>query len=267
MTLDARLAMVAACIRPGSRLADIGTDHAYLPVWLVEAGICPSAIASDLRPGPLESARRTVEAAGLSDRISLRLGDGLSTVRPGEAEDIAIAGMGGETIAAILAAAPLVQDKAVRLVLQPMSRAEELRRFLLENGFSLLAERLVTDGTHLYPVMTAVYTQAPPPADALPIYAGAFSVQEGRPYRQRMAAHLRRRAAGAAGRAAGGYGIKKQAHGECSSPCACFSQGFLAGGSSGSSPGISGSVTPDMPAPSGPISGNTLSVSVVSCIS
>ena len=78
------------------------------------------------------------------------------------------------------------------------SRAEELRRFLLENGFSLLAERLVTDGTHLYPVMTAVYTQAPPPADALPIYAGAFSVQEGRPYRQRMAAHLRRRAAGIA---------------------------------------------------------------------
>lgn len=198
MTLDARLAMVAACIRPGSRLADIGTDHAYLPVWLVEAGVCPSAIASDLRPGPLESARRTVEAAGLSDRISLRLGDGLSTVQPGEAEDIAIAGMGGETIAAILAAAPLVQDKAVRLVLQPMSRAEELRRFLLENGFSLLAERLVTDGAHLYPVMTAVYTQAPPPADALPIYAGAFSVQEGRPYRQRMAAHLRRRAAGIA---------------------------------------------------------------------
>ena len=194
--LDARLAAVAACVRPGRRVADIGTDHAYLPVWLVQEGICPAAIASDLRPGPLESARRTVETAGLQDKISLRLGDGLSTVSPEEAEDIVIAGMGGETIAAILAAAPWVRREAFWLVLQPMSRAEDLRRWLLTSGFSLESERLVTHGRRLYPVIVARYTAAEPATDPLLWYAGAFSPREGAPYRRMMAAHLTRRAAG-----------------------------------------------------------------------
>ena len=136
MKLDQRLSAVAALVRLGSRLADIGTDHAYLPVWLVQNGVCPAAIAADLRPGPLEAARRHVAAAGLEDRISLRLGDGLAPVFPGEADDIVIAGMGGETIAAILAAADWLADARLRLVLQPMSRAEETRRWLLKNGFS-----------------------------------------------------------------------------------------------------------------------------------
>ena len=194
--LDKRLACVAAMVRPGSRLADIGTDHAYLPVWLVERGICPSAIASDIGQGPLDSARRTVETAGLSSQIPCRLGDGLSTVQPGEVEDIAIAGMGGETIAAILESAPWVKDEHIRLILQPMTRAEDLRRWLLGNGFAIRQERLVRDKHHLYPVMAAVYTGVPV-EDALACYAGFFEAEEGRPYRQMMAAHLLRRAAGA----------------------------------------------------------------------
>ncbi len=196
-TLDKRLATVAGCVRPGSRMADIGTDHAYLPVWLVSRGICPSAIASDLRQGPLEAAERTVKAAGLSEAVALRLGDGLATLRPGEVEDIAIAGMGGETIAAILQAAPWVRDGALRLVLQPMTHAEDLRRWLLENGFIIEEERLIIDGRHLYPVMVSRFTGKKPPADELPVYAGFFTSEEGRPYRQMMAAHLRRRADGA----------------------------------------------------------------------
>lgn len=194
--LDTRLLAVAAQIRHGSRMADIGTDHAYLPVYLVSQGICPAAIASDLREGPLAAAERTISAAGLADSISLRLADGLAAITPDEAEDVAIAGMGGETIAAILQAAPDWHTPDHRFVLQPMTRAEDLRAWLLNNGFTVLEEHLVVDGRHLYPVMTAAYTAALSPTDDLPIYAGFFSREEGAPYRRMMAGHLRRRADG-----------------------------------------------------------------------
>ena len=128
--LDARLSAVAALVREGRRVADIGTDHALLPVWLVRTGRCPAAVASDIRQGPAAAARRQVEKAALSDRISVRVGDGLAPLAPGEAEDIVIAGMGGETVAEILAAAPWVRNKAYHLVLQPMSKPEKLRQFL-----------------------------------------------------------------------------------------------------------------------------------------
>ena len=195
-TLDKRLSAVAALGRQGSRLADIGTDHAYLPVHLVQAGVCPSAIASDIGAGPLDAARRTVTENGLTSEIALRLGNGLATVSAGEVEDIAIAGMGGETIAAILEAAPWVQDEGVRLILQPMTRAEDLRRWLLSHGFAILEEHLITDGRHLYPVMAAEYTAAPVCEDELAIYGGFFAAEEGRPYRLMMAEHLLRRAQG-----------------------------------------------------------------------
>lgn len=194
--LDTRLQAVAAQIRHGSRMADIGTDHAYLPVYLVSEGICPSAIASDLREGPLAAAARTVSAAGLSDRIDLRLADGLAAIAPDEAQDVAIAGMGGETIIAILQAATCWHTPHHRFVLQPMTRAEDLRAWLLQHGFTIEQERLVIDGRHLYPVMTAAYTAAPPPQDDIVVYAGFFPHEEGAPYRQMMAAHLRRRAEG-----------------------------------------------------------------------
>ncbi len=195
-TLDKRLSAVAALVRQGSRLADIGTDHAYLPVYLVQSGVCPSAIASDIGAGPLEAARRTVTESGLTSEIALRLGDGLSTVSAGEVEDIAIAGMGGETIVAILEATPYIQNSRLRLILQPMTRAEDLRRWLLANGFSILEEHLITDGRHLYPVMAAEYTAAPICEDEVLIYGGFFEAEEGRPYRQMMAEHLLRRARG-----------------------------------------------------------------------
>ena len=195
ITLDKRLSAVAALVRQGSRLADIGTDHAYLPVHLVQAGVCPSAIASDIGAGPLDAARRTVTENGLTSEITLRLGDGLCTVSAGEVEDIAIAGMGGETIAAILEAAPWTQNEAIRLILQPMTRSEDLRRWLLTHGFTVLEEHLIIDGRHLYPVMAAQYTGATD-CDDLLIYGGFFAAEEGRPYRHMMAEHLARRARG-----------------------------------------------------------------------
>lgn len=197
ITLDKRLSAVAALVRSGSRLADIGTDHAYLPVYLVQAGVCPSAIASDIGAGPLEAARRTVTENGLTSEIALRLGDGLATVTADEVEDIAIAGMGGETIAAILEAAPWVKDARLRLILQPMTRAEDLRRWLLTNGFSVIEEHLIIDGRHLYPVLAAEYT-ATTCEDDLLIYGGFFTAEEGRPYRQMMGEHLARKASGLA---------------------------------------------------------------------
>ena len=195
-TLDKRLSAVAALVRPGSRLADIGTDHAYLPVHLVQSGVCPSAIASDIGAGPLDAACRTVTENGLTSEIALRLGNGLATVSAGEVEDIAIAGMGGETIVMILEAAPWVKNKDIRLIVQPMTRAEDLRRWLLTHGFTILEEHLIIDGRHLYPVMAAQYTAAPVCEDELAIYGGFFAAEEGRPYRQMMAEHLLRRVRG-----------------------------------------------------------------------
>ena len=196
ITLDKRLSAVAALVRQGSRLADIGTDHAYLPVHLVQAGVCPSAIASDIGAGPLDAARRTVTENGLTSEIALRLGNGLATVSAGEVEDIAIAGMGGETIVMILEAAPWVQNEGIRLILQPMTRAEDLRRWLLHNGFSILEEHLIRDKHHLYPVLAAEYTASQPCEDDLLIYGGFFTAEEGRPYRLMMAEHLARKALG-----------------------------------------------------------------------
>ena len=196
ITLDKRLSAVAALVRQGSRLADIGTDHAYLPVHLVQAGVCPSAIASDIGEGPLDAACRTVTENGLTSEIALRLGNGLATVSAGEVEDIAIAGMGGETIVMILEATPWVKNKDIRLILQPMTRAEDLRRWLLHNGFTILEEHLIIDGRHLYPVMAAAYTAAPVCEDELAVYGGFFTAEEGRPYRHMMAEHLSRRAQG-----------------------------------------------------------------------
>ncbi len=155
--LDFRLQTVASLVRQGSRLADIGTDHALLPCALVQNGHCPLAIASDVRVGPCEAARRSVAAAQLEERVEVRLGDGLATVLPEEVDDIVIAGMGGETIAAILDAAPWTKEVRYRLVLQPMTRAEKLRRFLYENGFSIDEERIADDGKRCYTVMCVSY--------------------------------------------------------------------------------------------------------------
>ena len=169
--LTPRLRMVAELVPPGSRLADIGTDHAYLPVALLREGRIPSAIAADLRPGPLARARETVARAELEGRVAFRLCDGLTGVCPEEVDAVAIAGMGGETIAAILAAAPWLRERAVALVLQPMSSMPDLRRWLWEHGYRILEERLCREGDTLYTAFSVRAGEMPPltPAE---LYAG-----------------------------------------------------------------------------------------------
>ncbi len=197
-TLDKRLAAVAVRVRQGSRVADIGTDHAYLPVALVQRGCCPSAIAADLRTGPAERARQTIREAGLQERIEVRLGDGLAPVQPEEVDDIVIAGMGGETIAAILEAAPWTQNERYQLVLQPMSKPEVLRRFLMTHGFSIVHEQPVEEPPRWYTVLTAVFTAAPPEEEEAAWYIGAIPAGQGGAYLEKQRQRLEKRAQGLA---------------------------------------------------------------------
>lgn len=155
LELTPRLQKLADWVPQGARVADVGTDHAYLPVWLTLHGRVASAIASDLRKGPLERARETGRTWGVETRVDFRLGNGLADIRPEEADTIVIAGMGGENIAAILAAAPWTADGGHTLLLQPQTRAEELRAFLVRHGCEICREALVCDRGKMYPVMEA----------------------------------------------------------------------------------------------------------------
>ena len=152
LELTPRLQLLADWVPQGAKLADVGTDHAYLPVWLSLHGRVSCAIASDLRKGPLERARLTGHTYG-AENIDYRLCNGLADICPEEADTIAIAGMGGENISSILAAAPWTRDGGHILLLQPMTRSAELRRFLMENGYCITREALVRDRGTIYPVM------------------------------------------------------------------------------------------------------------------
>ena len=154
LELTPRLRLLADWVPQDAKLADVGTDHAYLPVWLVLHGRVASAIASDLRKGPLERARETGRTYG-AERIDFRLCNGLADIRPEEADTIVIAGMGGENIASILAAAPWTADGRHTLLLQPQTHAEDLRRFLMDHGYAIRREALVYDRGTIYPCMEA----------------------------------------------------------------------------------------------------------------
>lgn len=157
MKLSPRLKAAADMVRCGKKIADIGTDHAHLPIFLVENGICVSAVASDVRTGPIANAKANVEAAGLADKISLRLASGLDKVNPDEADDIVIAGMGGILIAQLLEKAEWLKSKEKHLVLQPQSHSEILREFLVKNGFFIEEETVCEDAGRLYCVMSVYY--------------------------------------------------------------------------------------------------------------
>lgn len=151
--LSPRLRLAADFVPQGARLADVGTDHAYLPACLLLEGKIPWAIASDLRQGPLNRARETAKQYGCGDKMAFRLCNGLAGIQPGEVDAVVIAGMGGETIAQILEAAPWVQKEKIPLILQPMSSLPELRVWLGQNGYAIAREQLAREGDTLYVVM------------------------------------------------------------------------------------------------------------------
>lgn len=143
--INKRLLCCASLIREGAVLADVGTDHAYLPIRLLSEGKIERAVLSDINPGPLAKAEEHVMAANLADRVKLVLCNGAAELSEFGITDYAICGMGGELIAEIIDNAPQLKDSSVNLVLQPMSKPHALRYYLYENGFVIDKELYVTD--------------------------------------------------------------------------------------------------------------------------
>lgn len=158
---DKRLSAAAKLVRQGAVFADIGTDHALLPVFLCKTGRVSRAVAADINVGPLAAARTQVESEGVSHLIKLVLTDGLRGLENEGLSDIAVCGMGGELIVSILRAAPFVKNKDVRLILQPMTHAADLRYYLAEEGFRIVEERTAFAKGKCYFCFAAEYTGIP----------------------------------------------------------------------------------------------------------
>lgn len=156
--IDGRLCVCASLVREGARLADIGTDHAYLPVWLAMNGKIKSALACDVREKPLKSGAENIEKYGCADIVSTRLSDGLDKISPDEADDIVIAGMGAELMTDILSRADWVRSPEKRLILQPMTKAFILRKWLCDGGFEILCEIPCTHAGKYYTVIHTQYS-------------------------------------------------------------------------------------------------------------
>ncbi|CAM3430734.1 class I SAM-dependent methyltransferase [Hydrogenibacillus schlegelii] len=165
----ARLRAVAAFVPPGRTVADIGTDHGQLAILLVASGKSPSVIATDLRPGPLEAARANVVRHGLLDRIELRLGDGLSPLRPGEVDVVVVAGLGAERIVAMLKAAGEKRATYPLWVFQPQTPARPLRAFGYGAGMELWAEDVVRAGGRSYEIVAFRRGDGRAPYAGLPV--------------------------------------------------------------------------------------------------
>ena len=151
--LTPRLALAASFVPPDDVVIDVGTDHAYLPVFLLLSGKCSNAIAADINKEPLERAAQNVAKYGLSGQIKLILCDGLAKMDASMCDTVVICGMGGETIAGILEAAPWTKDKT--LILQPMTNAARLRKFLRLSGYTITDEAVAIEERHLYTVIKA----------------------------------------------------------------------------------------------------------------
>lgn len=184
MKLDSRLMAIANLVRKDKSFADIGTDHAYLPVYLVERGIINRAIAADLRVGPLENAKATVELYGYSDKIELRLSDGLKNFNENEADEIAVAGMGGLLISQFINETKWLKNPDIHLILQPMTHIEDVRKTLFDNGFIIDKEIVAKDGNKLYIVLSAYYYEDFTAYTQLDLIVGRLPQNEDEPSKE-----------------------------------------------------------------------------------
>lgn len=155
MELSKRLKTVAEAVTPGNRVADIGTDHGYVPIYLVKNNICPSALAMDVNPGPLARAKEHITEEGLTEKIEVRLSDGLKELGPEEADTIVIAGMGGDLICRILNAVPDILKKGKELVLSPQSEWFKVRHLLQDFNYRINKEWFLKDEGKYYLVLRA----------------------------------------------------------------------------------------------------------------
>lgn len=155
MELTKRMKMVADCVSKGSRIADIGCDHAYLSIDLVRRNIVLSSIASDIHAGPLKRAKENIKQYGLSDQIQIRQSNGLKHLKPNEVDSIVIAGMGGALMIKILSEGSVCTKKATELILQPQSEIGKVRRYLHNTGFQIVFEDMCIDAGKYYVVIKA----------------------------------------------------------------------------------------------------------------
>ncbi|MFC4618017.1 tRNA (adenine(22)-N(1))-methyltransferase [Camelliibacillus cellulosilyticus] len=177
--LSKRLKTIASYIPRGSRLADIGSDHAYLPVYLVLEDGIEKGIAGEINDGPLKSAMETVRTYGLEARIDVRKGNGLSVIKKGEVDAIAIAGMGGELIRTILDSGRDRLTAETTLVLQPNVAEHRVREWLEMNGWTIDAEEILEEDDHIYEVIVAKKSQLPVRLTALERRFGPFLLRKG----------------------------------------------------------------------------------------
>ena len=161
MQISERLRAVAGMVSPGCRLADVGTDHAYIPIYLMQNGVIPQAVAMDINQGPLLRATENIRRYGLTGRIETRLSDGLEKLQAGEADTILIAGMGGALTVKILEAGEKVLAFVKELILQPQSEIDKVRSYLLTHGYVIAGEKMVYEDGKYYPAMRAVHGEMP----------------------------------------------------------------------------------------------------------
>jgi len=155
--LSNRLLAVASFVTEGNILADVGTDHGYIPIYLVQKKWIPKAVAMDINEGPLQRAKEHIDVYGLNDYIETRLSDGVAALVPGEVDTVLIAGMGGGLVMHILKEGQEVCTQAKELILQPQSELERVRAYLWSNGYVILEEDMVLEDEKFYPMMRVVY--------------------------------------------------------------------------------------------------------------
>ena len=160
LPLSNRLLAVAGFVRPGDRVADVGCDHGYLGIYLLLQGTASAVIASDINPGPLDSARRNAAKYGVAHRIQFFLCDGVRGI-PRQFDTLACAGVGADTMISILDAAPWLKSPDYRLILQCQSKCPQLRRYLSDSGWQITRETLAQDGKFIYPIMELRYSPGP----------------------------------------------------------------------------------------------------------
>lgn len=189
MQLSKRLRAVAALVKPGSSIADIGTDHGYIPVYLCRAGVITGAVAADINEGPLSSCKALVAQEDLQHKIKTCLSDGLEGLCCDDFDTVIIAGMGGELISDILSKCDYISKK--HIILNPMTHPELARKFLYDNGFEIKNDLIVQDGHHYYSVFDAEYTGEIIPKKRADYYLGNITDFSQRGYFMHLLSYLK----------------------------------------------------------------------------
>lgn len=195
LELTNRLLAVASFVRGGTYLIDVGTDHAYLPIYLAENGKISSATASDINEGPCESARAHIAENGFADKIEVRQANGLTGHSAHGKTDVTIAGMGGALICEILEKADFIKNPEVRLILQPMRNAPDVRAYLLGQGFEIVGEALAREEERIYEIICAEYSGDRRTADELTLLLGEKNMANRKQNRELFADFCKKHAA------------------------------------------------------------------------